>query len=185
LRDSRYFPKSKEDPGGIRSDKSYHGTDSELRNGLIRILNSEGDAKSRLQRICNYLHENIRCCDWAGYYLVDPSLTGELLLGPYSGEPTEHTRIEFGSGICGQAASTGNTLVIADVKNETNYLSCSPYVKSEIVVPVIHENAIAGEIDLDSFTENGFSEDDRNFLEWVAEMSSELVEKTREGAADN
>lgn len=182
---SHDFKKDKEGSGWIHPDSSYHGADSVLRNGLIRILNSDSGVRSRLQQICDYLHENIRHCDWAGYYLVDPSLTKELFLGPYSGEPTEHTKIEFGNGICGQAASTGNTLVIADVKSEANYLSCSPYVKSEIVVPVFHEHTITGEIDLDSFTENGFSDDDRSFLEWVAEMTSELVEKAREGAANN
>lgn len=124
-------------------------------------------------------------CDWAGYYFVDPSSEGELFLGPYSGEPTEHTRIGFGEGACGQAAAAGKTFAISDVREESNYLSCSPEVRSEIVVPVFYDSAIIGEIDLDSHVRDGFSRDDTILLEWLAGLTSELVEQARKGAAEN
>jgi GAF domain-containing protein len=156
-----------------------------LRSGLSLLLESEGDAVSLLQQVCDYLYENIENCDWAGYYIVDPSCEEELFLGPYAGEPTEHTRIGFGEGICGQAAATGKTFSIADVKTESNYLSCSPQVRSEIVVPVFHNRTMIGEIDLDSHVHDGFSEDDRSLLEWLAGLTSELAEQVRKGAAEN
>lgn len=158
---------------------------SVLRGGLSHLLESEGNAGHILKQVCDYLCENIENCDWAGFYLVDPSCREELFLGPYAGEPTEHTRIGFGSGICGQAAASGKTFFIADVRIESNYLSCNPEVRSEIVVPVYSGGNIIGEIDLDSHVRNGFSEDDRSLLEWLAGLTSELSEQLRKGTAVN
>ena len=158
---------------------------SALRSGLSILLESEGDARFILQQVCDYLLENIENCDWAGYYIVDPSCKDDLFLGPYAGEPTDHVRIGFGEGICGQAAASGKTFVIADVKIESNYLSCSPEVRSEIVVPVFLDHALIGEIDLDSHVQGGFSEDDSILLEWLAGLTSELAEQLRKGVAEN
>ncbi len=159
--------------------------DSALRGGFSRILESKGDPELKLQQVCDYLHNNMENCDWAGYYLVDPSSEEELFLGPYAGASTEHTRIGFGEGICGQAAAAGKTFVIADVRIESNYLSCSSEVRSEIVVPVFHNRTMIGEIDLDSHLPDGFSKDDAILLEWLAGLTSELVEQARKGAAEN
>jgi len=124
-------------------------------------------------------------CDWAGYYFVDPAQDRELFLGPFTGEPTDHKRIGFGEGICGQAAATENVFIVADVEAESNYLSCSPDVKSEIVIPVFHDRMMIAEIDLDSHLRNGFNNDDRSILEWLAEMTSEMADKIRKGESDN
>ena len=158
---------------------------SALRSGLSLLIESEVDAVFLLQQVCDYLLENIENCDWAGYYFVDPSCDEDLFLGSYAGEPTEHTRIGFGEGICGQAAASGKTFIIADVKIASNYLSCSPDVRSEIVIPVFHNQALIGEIDLDSHVQGGFSEDDRTLLEWLAGLTSELVDQARKRASEN
>lgn len=118
---------------------------------------------------------NVPDYDWVGLYLVDESRKRKLVLGPYVGEPTEHRRISFGKGICGQAAEKEVTIVVQDVAKETNYLSCSPKVKSEIVVPIFKSGKIAGEIDIDSHQLSRFTEEDRILLEKVAETVSELL----------
>jgi len=161
------------------------GTDSFMRAELSRIIESDGNSEQLLQDICDFLYENMENCDWAGFYLVDPSIDDELFLGPFAGEPTEHVRIEFGTGICGQAASTEKTFIITDVGSESNYLSCSAKVKSEIVVPVFHMGAVIGEIDLDSHVHDGFSDENRILLEWLARRTSELTEIIRQRAAES
>ena len=165
--------------------EAHLNNNSSLRSGLSLLLESEGDAIFLLQQVCDYLLENIENCDWAGYYLVDPFCDKDLFLGPYAGDPTEHTRIGFGEGICGQAAASGKTFIIADVKIESNYLSCNPEVRSEIVIPVFYDKALIGEIDLDSHVQDGFNEDDRSLLEWLADLTSELADQVRKGAAEN
>ena len=90
------------------------------------------------------------------------------------GDPTIHVRIEFGQGICGQAAEREETFVIQDVSKEENYLSCSVNVKSEIVVPIFKDGKVVGEIDIDSHQLAPFSEVDRVYLEKLAEQIAEL-----------
>ncbi len=148
-----------------------------LRNTMAEIdlgISEEGSDRDRLQRVCDILAA-IPGYDWAGFYLVDPSHERKLRLGPFSGEPTEHVSIAFGQGICGQAAESLQTFIVGDVGTQENYLSCSPKVKSEIVVPVFQGCRFIGELDLDSHMRDGFDSNDRRFLEWVAEVSSPCV----------
>ena len=104
----------------------------------------------------------------------NPNVKNELILGPYDGEPTEHTRINFGQGICGQAAETKETFLVQDVSQETNYLACSPKVKSEIVVPIFSEGEVVGEIDIDSHSISPFTDEDQMFIEEVAKLIADL-----------
>jgi len=121
-----------------------------------------------LQFICDVLRDKVDHYDWVGFYLVEGE--DELVLGPYAGEPTVHTRIKFGSGICGQAAETKRIFVVQDVSKETNYLSCSPTVKSEIVLPIMKSGRIVGELDIDSHKIGPFTDDDKEFLVRVCSM---------------
>lgn len=109
-----------------------------------------------------------------GFYLVDPQAERELILGPYVGAPTEHTRIAFGQGICGQAAETEMTFIVPDVALESNYLSCSPMVRSEIVIPILYQDRVVGELDIDSHTLAPFTDEDRAFLEQVCQRVAGL-----------
>ncbi|MEA3559800.1 MAG: GAF domain-containing protein [Candidatus Thermoplasmatota archaeon] len=135
----------------------------------------EGDSlrDGKLEEICRILEESIDHYNWVGFYLVDGER--ELVLGPYVGAPTDHTRIGFGEGICGQAADTGKLFLIQDVDRETNYLSCSPEVRSEIVLPILKDEELAGELDIDSHQLAPFTEIDRSFLERICELVAPLL----------
>ncbi len=133
------------------------------------ISSSDKDRDEKLLDICKILHEKIAYFDWVGFYLVNPNNSKELILGPYVGEPTEHVKIPFGKGICGQAAESGKTFVVQDVSKETNYLSCSPKVKSEIVVPLFKQGNIIGELDIDSHQLSPFTSEDQEYLERICE----------------
>ncbi len=138
------------------------------------ILNEAADREEAMQHICALLHREVPHYDWVGFYMVDPLAEGQLVLGPYVGEPTEHIRIAFGTGICGQAAETRKTFVVNDVKAESNYLACSPEVESEIVVPIIKGKELIGEIDIDSETKGAMTDNDRKLLEAIADELAEL-----------
>lgn len=148
-------------------------------SNLIRkigiIAGGEKDDTAKLQTICDLLKNNIPHYDWVGFYLVDKDAERELILGPYSGEPTEHTRIKFGQGICGQAADTEKTFLIEDVTAETNYLSCNASVKSEIVVPIFREGTLIGELDIDSHIPAAFDKIDEDFLVKIGELVAPLI----------
>jgi|MTBAKSStandDraft_2_1061841.scaffolds.fasta_scaffold01210_5 GAF domain-containing protein len=144
----------------------------EYREILERIMAVPED-KDILAEISRILYNRISHFDWVGFYLINPENKDELLLGPFSGEPTEHVRIPVGRGICGQAAATQSVFVVPDVSLEENYLSCSPHVRSEIVVPLAHGELVWGEIDIDSHTPDAFTSEDRILLEEVAEYLSQ------------
>ncbi|MCB0285757.1 MAG: GAF domain-containing protein [Calditrichaeota bacterium] len=131
------------------------------------VLSGDGDRDQKLMNICKLLESEIPYFDWVGFYIVDPESPRELVLGPYVGAETDHTRIGFGTGICGQAAEREETFVIQDVSKEDNYLACSLTVKSEIVVPVFKNGAIIGELDIDSHVLEPFTPADKQYLEML------------------
>ena len=138
------------------------------------ILDEPSSQEEKMQAICSLLKEHVPHYHWVGFYLVDKSNPKELVLGPFEGEPTDHVRIPFGRGICGQAAERRETLIVQDVSKETNYLSCSTLVKAEIVVPILKGDKIVGELDIDSHDLSPFTEEDESFLENVCESISSL-----------
>ncbi|WP_246043143.1 GAF domain-containing protein [Fodinibius saliphilus] len=138
------------------------------------VDNPNKSPDEKLGDICKYLANEIEVFDWVGFYLVDPEADEELVLGPYVGEETNHTRIPFGKGICGQAAETNETFVIQDVSKEDNYLACSLEVKAEIVVPVKKDGEFVAELDIDSHTKDSLTEEHRKMLEEVCSIISPL-----------
>ena len=144
-----------------------------LLNRVREIVQEPSDTNGKLLAICKLLMNNVPHYDWVGFYFADRSKR-ELVLGPFVGDPTEHVRIPFGKGICGQTAERKATFIVQDISKETNYLSCSPKVQSEIVVPILKNGEIVGELDIDSHTLSPFMEEDRKFLENVCEIVSKL-----------
>ena len=141
-------------------------------NEIVNKSNPGRDEK--LLDICRVLEAEVPVFDWVGFYLVDPQAERELVLGPYVGEETEHTRIPFGKGICGQAAETNETFVVQDVSKAENYLACSVHVQSEIVVPVKKEGSFVAELDIDSHTKNALTGDHRTMLEEICRAVAPL-----------
>jgi GAF domain-containing protein len=109
---------------------------------------------------------------WSGVYLVRGP---ELVLQCYRGAPSPHARIPLGHGICGAAVSEEQTIVVHDVHGDPRYLACSVETRSEIVVPIRVKDRIVGEIDIDSHTPAAFTDDDRAFLERLAEHMSDAL----------
>jgi L-methionine (R)-S-oxide reductase len=135
-----------------------------------RILNREGEADEVLRRTVEVLQDGFEHYSWVGIYLVEDD---HLVLGPWKGpQATEHVRIPIGQGICGSAAASGVTEVVDDVNADERYLACFPSTRSEIVVPIVYEGRVVGEIDIDSDRPAAFGLADRKFLERVALLIS-------------
>lgn len=144
-----------------------------LEERITEIVEGPRDLDEKLQQVCTLLRDEVAHYDWVGFYLVD-SAQRELYLGPFAGEATEHVRIPFGRGICGQAAENAKRFVVQDVSKEANYLSCSPSVRSEIVVPILNRERMVAQIDIDSHSHSPFTEDDTDFLEKLSAIVSAL-----------
>lgn len=104
---------------------------------------------------------------WTGFYRV--VAPGRLLrVGPYQGT-LGCLEIEFGRGVCGMAAAEQRTIVVRDVREWPDHITCDPRSLSEIVVPVFNaQHELIAVLDVDSTVPGMFDEDDRRGLEAVA-----------------
>ncbi|NLP57333.1 GAF domain-containing protein [Lutibacter sp. B1] len=143
----------------------------QLKESITKITESSISTSEKLQSICNYLKEEISYYDWVGFYFKNGN-KNELKLAEFAGEPTEHTIIPFGKGICGQVAVSNQNFVVPDVSAQDNYISCGWKVKSEIVIPIFVNGENIGQIDIDSHTVNPFTKKDEELLEFVCKKVS-------------
>ena len=134
-------------------------------------------AKSVMERIAQRLHEKMTRYNWVGFYLVDPADSGILLVGPFVGSFTPNARIPLNKGLCGAAASSGQTVVVHDVSTDSRYLSGSPMVKCEIVVPIFVKKKLAAELDVESYFGNAFTQSEQDFVRACAAIVGEYLGK--------
>ncbi|KAB1153861.1 MULTISPECIES: GAF domain-containing protein [Tenacibaculum] len=146
----------------------------DLKNNIDKITDSNSDKELKLQQICDYLASEISYYDWVGFYFRNGDKE-ELKLAQFNGEPTDHTIIPFGKGICGQVAVSNENFVVQDVSEQDNYISCGWKVKSEIVIPIFVNEENIGQIDIDSHTVNAFSKDDEELLEYTCKKVATFI----------
>jgi L-methionine (R)-S-oxide reductase len=131
---------------------------------------SAPSAQALMERITKRLHEKMTRYNWVGFYLIDPANSGFLIVGPYAGSFTPNVRIPLNTGLCGAAASSGQTIVVQDVSTDPRYLAGSPMVKSEIVAPIFVNKKIAAELDIESYFTDTFTKSEQEFVESCANV---------------
>jgi L-methionine (R)-S-oxide reductase len=152
-----------------------HAKASGLIPALEDLAKTATSAEALMKGIVALLHEKLTRYNWVGFYMLQKD-TATLVLGPFQGTMTPHTRIPLNQGICGAAASTGKTVVVDDVNSDSRYLACSLETKSEIVVPVFVHGHVAGELDIDSHFLAAFGPDDRKLCEHAATLLGKFLE---------
>ncbi|MDT0556247.1 GAF domain-containing protein [Patiriisocius hiemis] len=146
-----------------------------LKPKITNILSSTTiDTEDKMTQVCEVLQNSISYYDWVGFYFANET-EKTLHLKAFAGEPTDHTVIPFGKGICGQVAVSNQNFVVEDVKAQDNYIACSIYVKAEIVIPLFKDGKNIGQIDIDSHTIDPFTKEDETFLEWVNKQVAEIL----------
>jgi L-methionine (R)-S-oxide reductase len=147
---------------------------------LDQLAPSALSVEELMTLIVGRLQERLPHYDWVGFYMIEtakePTEQDMLVLGPYVGAPTPHTRIPLDQGICGAAAASGQTIVVDDVAADPRYLACSIATKSEIVVPIRMQDKVVGELDIDSHTPAAFTADDRQLVEHCAALVGRYLE---------
>jgi GAF domain-containing protein len=142
-------------------------------------LNSEGRTADQLMEgVTLLLNKHMLKYNWVGFYMLEPGANPPMLvLGHFQGAMTPHTCIPLNQGICGAAASSGKTVVVDDVNNDPRYLACSLETKSEIVAPVFVHGKVAGELDIDSHFPAAFGAEDRELVEYCAQLVGKRLER--------
>jgi GAF domain-containing protein len=139
--------------------------------GEVRAaIEAAPDDQAALESTVRLLKDRMPDYTWVGIYRCD---SNELVLGPFVGKPSPHTRIPLGRGICGAAATDKRTIIVDDVNDDPRYLACSVDTRSEIVVPILGGRTgtdVLGEIDVDSDRLAAFGQADKMLLESIAAL---------------
>ena len=132
-------------------------------------------AKAVMEHIAQQLHERMTRYNWVGFYLVDPTDSGILLVGAFVGSFTPNARIPLNVGLCGAAASGGRTVVVHDVSKDSRYLCGSPMVKCEVVVPIFVKKQLAAVLDIESYFAGTFTKAEESFIESCAAVAGKYL----------
>ncbi|MBE7102489.1 GAF domain-containing protein [Bacillus cereus] len=149
--------------------ESYAGSREEQYETVIKqldaLLTGEPNVVANLSNASALLNQFLDRVNWVGFYVTEGN---QLVLGPFQGMPA-CVRIPFGRGVCGVAAETKTTQLVADVHQFPGHIACDSASNSEIVVPIMKEGNIIGVLDIDSPEKNRFDEVDQHYLEKFVE----------------
>jgi GAF domain-containing protein len=149
----------------------------ELRDEVNTLADQAASGLELMRSMAKLLNNRMLKYNWVGFYMLEPGAQPPMLaLGAFEGAMTPHTRIPLNQGICGAAASSGETVVVDDVNNDPRYLACSLETKSEIVVPVFVHGKVVGELDIDSHFPAAFTPEHQEFVQHCANLVGKKLE---------
>jgi GAF domain-containing protein len=155
------------------------GRIEEVHNEVSALAQAVPTAQELMQAMVKLLHDRMLKYNWVGFYLLEPGAEPPMLvLGAFEGAMTPHTRIPLNQGICGAAASSGQTVVVDDVRKDPRYLACSLETKSEIVVPVFVHGEVVGELDIDSHFAAAFTPEHQELVQHCALLVGKKLENS-------
>ncbi len=128
------------------------------------LLHGERDRIANAANLASLVYHALPSLNWVGFYFYDGT---ELVVGPFQGLPA-CVRIPLDKGVCGAAASTGQTQRVADVHAFPGHIACDSASRSELVVPLHDGDTLVGVFDLDSPEPDRFDANDQAGLEAIA-----------------
>ena len=131
----------------------------EMLSMVSAVMENEKDIIANMANVAAILKELFSFL-WVGFYLVKEN---ELVLGPFQG-PMACTRIQFGKGVCGTAWKEKKILLVPDVDIFPGHIACSSKSRSEIVIPLIHNEEVWAVLDIDSSEPDSFNPTDRQYI---------------------
>ncbi len=152
----------------------------EIRAEITAMAQATYTATELMHSMVKLLHDRMLKYNWVGFYMLEPGAEPPVLvLGAFAGAMTPHSRIPLHQGICGAAASSGQTVVVDDVNKDPRYLACSLETKSEIVVPVFVHGKVVGELDIDSHFPAAFTPEHQSFVQYCAQVIGQKLEASQ------
>lgn len=133
----------------------------QLNAELEALIAGETDWIANLANAAALLYHSLPDINWSGFYLLKGDV---LVVGPFQGKPA-CVRILLGRGVCGLAATKRATIVVPNVHEFADHIACDSASNSEIVVPMLHGDALLGVLDIDSPVFSRFDAEDQQGLE--------------------
>ncbi|PZU56914.1 MAG: hypothetical protein DI547_15210 [Sphingobium sp.] len=145
----------------VSSDAPKAALYADLADAADALTAGEPDSIANMANLSALIWQYLPGLNWAGFYRM---AGGELVLGPFQGKAA-CIRIPLGKGVCGTAAETQETQVVADVHAFPGHIACDADSRSEIVLPLIRDGKLLGVLDLDSPEAARFDAQDKAGLE--------------------
>ena len=133
---------------------------------LSSLLAGERDLIANAANFSSLIFRALPDLNWAGFYFEKD---GELVLGPFQGQPA-CVRIKIGQGVCGAGAAKCDTVIVPNVHEFPGHIACDSASNSEIVVPLMKDGRMMGVLDLDSPKLSRFDRDDAAGLEQLVKI---------------
>lgn len=143
----------------------------ELVGAATALVDGESDQVANMANLSALIWQFVPALNWAGFYRL---VEGELVLGPFQGKPA-CLRIALGQGVCGTAAASGETQLVADVHAFPGHIACDAASRSELVVPVRRDGRLIAVIDLDSPELARFDAEDARGIEALAAAIAQAI----------
>lgn len=132
----------------------------DINNDLVlqikALTEDETDFIANAANFTALFFDSVKDINWIGFYLLSGN---ELILGPFQGKPA-CIRIELGKGVCGTAALEKKDIIVDNVHEFPGHIACDSASNSEIVIPIMFDDALFGVLDVDSPKFSRFDESD-------------------------
>jgi L-methionine (R)-S-oxide reductase len=138
----------------------------EIAGQLKALVEDERDPIANAANTSALLFMTLPDLNWAGFYFLRGQ---ELVLGPFQGKPA-CIRIPVGKGVCGTAVERRRSILVEDVHAFPGHIACDAASRSELVVPLMKDDAILGVLDLDSPKPARFDAEDQAGIETLARI---------------
>ena len=154
------------------NEDNRNASGAELVDQAQALLSGQNDRIANAANLSALLFHVLEDVNWVGFYFLKGD---QLVVGPFQGKPA-CVHIPLGKGVCGKAASSLQTLRVADVLSFEGHIACDADSRSEIVIPLVKDGELLGVLDIDSPLENRFDEDDERFLAEIAQAYIDSIE---------
>jgi GAF domain-containing protein len=143
----------------------------EVLSAADALTSGEPDEVANMANLAALVWQLVPDLNWAGFYR---RIEGELVLGPFCGKPA-CIRIPLGQGVCGTAAALAQTQLVPDVHAFPGHIACDAASRSELVLPVVRDQAVIAVIDLDSPLPSRFDDRDQAGFEALAALIANRI----------
>ena len=154
------------------NEDNRNASGAELVDQAQALLSGQNDRIANAANLSALLFHFLEDVNWVGFYFLKGD---QLVVGPFQGKPA-CVHIPLGKGVCGKAASSLQTLRVADVLSFEGHIACDADSRSEIVIPLVKDGELLGVLDIDSPLENRFDEEDERFLAEIAQAYIDSIE---------
>lgn len=132
---------------------------------LEKVLHRKNYLMGNLANASAVINNSMEDVSWVGFYLLHKD---ELFLGPFQGCDTAKTRVPLFKGLIGKAMKDYKTKVDNSSAMCPCAEQCEDLVKSEIAIPIFYNREPVGVLNIDSTSENRFTDEDVKGLEEAA-----------------